>query len=341
MSTDPIMTSPLVGGITLSDPGQASKPSTADSTNDGEVRDVIIVGSGPAGYTAAIYSGRAGLHPLVFEVSADAGGALMQTTEVENFPGFPDAILGPDLMAQMRSQAERFGAELIADDIVEANLSGEIKTVTDTDGNVHRAKTVILAMGAAHRKLQIEDEARLSGRGVSWCATCDGFFFRDKDIAVIGGGDSAMEEATFLTRFAKSVTVIHRRDALRASQAMIDRAMADPKIKWAWNSQVVGMDGETKLTGITLKDTVTGEKRHLEVSGVFEAIGLDPRSQLVSDEVTVDKGGYVVCDEPSTRTNLPGVFACGDLVDSHYQQAITAAGSGCRAALDAQGYLAS
>lgn len=341
--TRPTLTTPVLGGVNLASEestAPAPQPVQPAATDQGPVRDVIIVGSGPAGYAAAIYTARAGLQPLVFEGSADAGGALMQTTEVENYPGFSDGILGPDLMAQMRAQAERFGADLVTDDIVEADLSGPIKALTDTDGTVHRARTVILAMGSAYRKLGIPDEATFSGRGVSWCATCDGFFFRDKDIAVVGGGDSAMEEATFLTRFARSVTVIHRRDALRASKAMIDRAMADPKISFAWNSTVVGMDGDSTLSGITLQDTVTGATRHLDVSGVFEAIGHDPRSELVRGQVDVDDKGYVICAEPSTRTNVPGVFACGDLVDSHYQQAITAAGSGCRAALDAQEFLA-
>jgi thioredoxin reductase (NADPH) len=304
------------------------------------VRDVIIVGSGPAGYTAAVYAARANLKPLVFEGSITAGGALMTTTEVENFPGFAEGIMGPELMEQMRAQAERFGAELITEDITEMDLTGDVKTVTDGYGNTYSARSVILAMGSAYRKLGLPNEERLSGHGVSWCATCDGFFFRDKDIAVVGGGDSAVEEATFLTRFARSVTIVHRRDRLRASKIMAARAHKDPKISFAWNSAVAEIHGEKSLTGITLTDTVTGEQRELPVAGLFIAIGHDPRSELIRGQVHLDGGGYVETDGKSTRTNLPGVFASGDLVDHTYRQAITAAGTGCSAALDAERYLA-
>jgi len=305
-----------------------------------EIRDVIIVGSGPAGYTAAIYAARAELRPLVFEGSITAGGALINTTEVENFPGFPDAVMGPQLMSQMRDQAEKFGAELVTDDVVAMDLTGDIKTVTDSDGTEHQARTVILAMGSAYRKLGLPDEDRLSGHGVSWCATCDGFFFRDKDIAVVGGGDSAMEEATFLTRFGKTVTIVHRRDDLRASKIMADRAKNDPKIKFAWNSEVSAINGTNSVESVTLTDTRTGAQRVVDVSGLFVAIGHDPRSELVKGQVELDGEGYVITQGRSTRTNLPGVFACGDLVDHTYRQAITAAGSGCSASLDAERYLA-
>ena len=303
-------------------------------------RNVIIVGSGPAGYSAAVYAARADLSPLVFESSVTAGGALMTTTEVENFPGFRDGIMGPALMDEMRAQAERFGAELDADDIVSMDLTGDVKVVTDGSGNEHRARAVVLAMGSGYRKLGIDREDQLSGHGVSWCATCDGFFFRDKDIAVVGGGDTAVEEATFLSRFAAKVTLIHRRDALRASKIMQDRAFANPKIEFAWNSAVEELHGDDKLSGVTVVDTVTGEKRRLDVTGLFIAIGHDPRSELVHGQVDVDENGYVLVDHPSTRTNLPGVFASGDLVDHHYRQAITAAGTGSAAALDAERYLA-
>ena len=305
-----------------------------------DTREVIIIGSGPSGYAAAIYTARAGLEPLVFEGALAAGGALMNTTEVENYPGFTDGIMGPDLMLAMRAQAERFGAEIITDDITAVDLTGEAKTVTDSEGNTYSARAVILAMGSGYRKLGLAAEERLSGRGVSWCATCDGFFFRDKDIAVVGGGDSALEEATFLTRFAKSVTIIHRRDELRGSKIMIDRATADPKIRFAWNSVVTDLTGDQALTGLTLTDTVTGGVRDLAVAGLFVAIGHDPRSAIVRGQVEVDVAGYVLVDAPSTRTNVPGVFAAGDLVDHTYRQAITAAGTGCAAALDAERYLA-
>ena len=309
-------------------------------SDQSEVRNVIIVGSGPAGYTAAVYAARANLAPLVFEGSVTAGGALMNTTDVENFPGFRDGIMGPELMDNMRAQAERFGAELVTDDVVAMDLDGEIKTVTDSAGNEHRARAVILAMGSGYRKLGLPNEDRLSGHGVSWCATCDGFFFRDQHIAVVGGGDSAVEEATFLSRFASKVTLIHRRDELRASKIMQERAFADPKIEFAWNSEVAEIHGDDKLTGVTLRDTVTGETRHLDVTGLFIAIGHDPRSELIKGQVKLDDEGYVLVDHPTTRTNLPGVFASGDLVDHHYRQAVTAAGTGCAAALDAERYLA-
>src|SRR5215218_6101543 len=303
-----------------------------------DIREVAIVGSGPAGYTAAIYAARADLKPLVFEGSITAGGALMNTTDVENFPGFPDGIQGPELMEAMRGQAERFGAELITDDIISMDLTDEIKYLTDGSGNRYAARTVILAMGSGYRRLGLADEDRLSGHGVSWCATCDGFFFRDKDIAVVGGGDSAVEEATFLTKFAKSVTIVHRRDELRASKIMATRAFKNPKIKFAWNSVVPKIHGGKTLEAITLKDTITGEEQHLDVSGLFIAIGHEPRSELIVGQVATDAEGYVLTDGSSTRTNLEGVFASGDLVDHVYRQAVTAAGTGCEAALDAERY---
>jgi thioredoxin reductase (NADPH) len=304
-----------------------------------DVRDVIVVGSGPAGYTAALYTARANLRPLVFEGSVSAGGALMQTTEVENFPGFPAGIMGPDLMIAMREQAERFGAELVADDVTAMDLTGAVKTVTVSDVT-YRAKSVILAMGSKYRYLDLPNEQRLIGHGVSACATCDGFFFRDHDIAVVGGGDSALEEATFLTRFAKSVTVIHRRDQLRASKIMADRALANEKIRFHWNAKVTDVLGDSTVTGLRLQDTVTGEESQLDVTGLFVAIGHDPRSDLVRGQVDLDAAGYVLVEGRTTRTNLPGVFACGDLVDHTYRQAITAAGTGCAAALDAERYVA-
>ncbi|MFF6775668.1 thioredoxin-disulfide reductase [Streptomyces sp. NPDC012637] len=305
-----------------------------------DVRNVIIIGSGPAGYTAALYTARASLKPLVFEGAVTAGGALMNTTEVENFPGFRDGIMGPDLMDNMRAQAERFGAELVPDDVVAVDLTGEIKTVTDTAGTVHRAKAVIVTTGSQHRKLGLPNEDALSGRGVSWCATCDGFFFRDQDIAVVGGGDTAMEEATFLSRFAKSVTIVHRRDSLRASKAMQERAFADPKIKFAWDSEVAEIHGEQKLSGLTLRNTKTGETSELPVTGLFIAVGHDPRTELFKGQLELDAEGYLKVDAPSTRTNLTGVFGAGDVVDHTYRQAITAAGTGCSAALDAERFLA-
>ena len=307
---------------------------------DSSVRDVIVIGGGPAGYTAAVYAARANLKPLLFEGAVTAGGALMNTTEVENFPGFRDGIMGPDLMENMRAQAERFGAEIITDDVESVSLDADVKTVTDAEGNTYRAHAVILAMGSAYRELGLPDEKRLSGHGVSWCATCDGFFFRDQDIAVVGGGDSAVEEATFLTKFARSVTIVHRRDELRASKIMAERALSNEKIKFAWNSAVEAIHGDAKLTGITLRDTVTGETRELPVTGLFVAIGHDPRSELVKGVVELDDEGYVLVKGRTTLTNLPGVFASGDLVDHTYRQAITAAGSGCAAALDAERFLA-
>jgi thioredoxin reductase (NADPH) len=305
-----------------------------------EVREVIIIGSGPAGYTAAIYTARAGLKPLVFEGSVTAGGALMNTTEVENFPGFPDGVMGPDLMDNLRKQAERFGAELVADDVTEVELTGELKRVVDGAGDSHFAQTVIVATGSGYRELGLPDEKRLSGRGVSWCATCDGFFFREQDIVVVGGGDTAIEEATFLTRFARSVTVVHRRDQLRASKIMQNRAFANPKISFAWNSEVVAIEGEDRVRAVRLRDTVTGEERTLAATGLFIAIGHEPRSDLFRGQLDIDAEGYIRVEAPSTRTNLPGVFASGDVVDHVYRQAITAAGTGCAAALDAERYLA-
>ncbi|NPC98765.1 thioredoxin-disulfide reductase [Nocardioides sp. zg-DK7169] len=304
-----------------------------------ETRNVIIIGSGPSGYTAAVYAARASLQPLVFEGSVTAGGALMNTTEVENFPGFRDGIMGPALMDEMRAQAERFGAELVADDVVEVDLTGElkvVKTATDT----YTARAVILATGSGYRKLGLPGEEELSGRGVSWCATCDGFFFRDQHIAVVGGGDSAVEEATFLTRFASKVSLIVRRDELRASKIMAERAFADPKLEIEWNSVVESINGSDRLESVTLKDTVTGETRDLAATGLFIAIGHDPRSELLTGQVDLNDDGYVLVEHPSTATNVPGVFAAGDLVDHHYRQAITAAGTGCAAALDAERYLA-
>ena len=303
------------------------------------IHDVIIVGSGPAGYTAAIYAARANLKPVIFEGAFESGGALMNTTEVENYPGFPEGIQGPELMDSMRKQAERFGAVLITDDVTALDLTGEVKIVKDSEDVEYRAKTVILAMGSGYRKLGLPDEERLSGRGVSYCATCDGAFFRDKPIAVVGGGDSAMEEATFLSRFGSKVVVVHRRDELRASKIMVERAMKDPKIEFAWNSTVSAINGDTSVQTITLTDTVTGETRDIEINGLFVAIGHDPRSELVKDQVHLDAEGYVLVEGRTTATNLPGVFACGDLVDHTYRQAITAAGSGCAAALDAEKYL--
>jgi thioredoxin reductase (NADPH) len=302
-------------------------------------RNVIIIGSGPAGYTAAVYAARAALQPLVFEGSVTAGGALMNTTEVENFPGFRDGIMGPALMDEMRAQAERFGAELVADDVVEVDLTGDVKVVkTATD--TYTARSVVLATGSGYRKLGLPREEELSGRGVSWCATCDGFFFREQAIAVVGGGDSAVEEATFLTRFASKVYLIHRRDELRASKIMQERAFADPKLEMVWNSEVASINGDDKLESIVLRDTTTGEERQLDVTGLFIAIGHDPRSELLAGQVDLDDEGYVLVDHPSTATNVQGVFAAGDLVDHHYRQAITAAGTGCAAALDAERYVA-
>ena len=304
-----------------------------------DVRNLVIVGSGPAGYTAAIYAARAELKPLIYEGSVTAGGALMNTTEVENFPGFTDGVMGPDLMDSMRKQAKRFGAELITDDIVEMDLAGDIKTLKDGSGNTIKAKAVILAMGSAYKEIGLENEKRLSGRGVSWCATCDGFFFRDQEIAVVGGGDSAMEEANFLTKFASKVVLIHRRDSLRASKIMAERAQNNPKIEFLWNTEVTDVLGEQKVSGLKLRNTVDGSESVRDFTGLFVAIGHDPRSELVKGKVDLDAEGYVKVEGRSTRTNVSGVFACGDLVDHTYRQAITAAGSGCQAALDAERFL--
>ena len=302
------------------------------------IHDVVIVGSGPAGYTAAIYAARAQLNPVILAGSVTAGGALMNTTEVENYPGFIEGIMGPELMNQMQEQAERFGAEIRYEDVTALELEGDVKRITTSD-DVYEARTVIISTGSEYRHLGIDGEERLSGHGVSYCATCDGFFFKDQDIVVVGGGDSAMEEATFLTRFARSVTVVHRRDELRASAVMAKRAQEDPKISFAWNSRVVELHGEDSLTGVTLEDTVTGDRRRLEATGLFVAIGQVPRSELVTDVLELDEAGYIKVEAPSQRTRIPGVFACGDVADPTYQQAITAAGSGCRAALDAEHYL--
>jgi thioredoxin reductase (NADPH) len=304
------------------------------------IRDLVIVGSGPAGYTAAIYASRAQLNPVQYEGSVTAGGALMTTTEVENFPGFVDGVMGPVLMEDMRKQAARFGTELITDDVVEMDLKGDIKTIKDGSGNVVQARAVILATGSAYKHIGLANEDRLSGRGVSWCATCDGFFFRDQVIAVVGGGDSAVEEATFLTKFASKVVLIHRRDSLRASKIMAERALNNPKIEMLWNTEVVDILGEDKVSGLALKNTVTGELSERDFTGLFVAIGHIPRSELLVGQIDLDNEGYVKVEGRSTRTNLPGVFACGDLVDHTYRQAITAAGSGCQAALDAEKFLA-
>jgi len=304
-----------------------------------EINDLVIVGSGPAGYTAAIYAGRAQLKPIIYEGSVTAGGALMNTTEVENFPGFADGVMGPELMESMRKQVERFDAKIITDDIVEMKLTGDIKELTDGSGNTVKAKAVILAMGSAYKEIGLKNEKRLSGRGVSWCATCDGFFFRDQVIAVVGGGDSAMEEANFLTKFASKVVLVHRRDSFRASKIMIERASNNPKIEFLFNHEVVDVLGEDKVTGLKLKNTVTGEESSKDFTGLFVAIGHLPRSELVAKQVELNSEGYVQVEGRSTKTKIPGVFACGDLVDFTYRQAITAAGSGCEAALDAERFL--
>ena len=304
-----------------------------------DVRDVIIIGSGPAGYTAAVYAARAKLNPLVFEGSVTAGGALMQTTEVENFPGFPDAIMGPELMDNLRKQAERFGAELVADDVVAVDLTATPRVVK-TDSGTYQAKAVIVATGSRYKELGVPGEKELAGHGVSWCATCDGFFFRGQDIAVIGGGDSAIEEATFLSRFAKSVTVVHRRSELRASKIMQDRAFANDKIKFLWDSEVVEVLGDTKVSGLRIKNLRDASEQVLPVGGMFVAIGHSPRSELFKGQLEIDPEGYLVVDQPSTRTAIEGVFACGDVVDHTYRQAVTAAGTGCSAAIDAERWLA-
>jgi thioredoxin reductase (NADPH) len=306
-----------------------------------DVRDVIVVGSGPAGYTAAIYAARARLRPLVLEGSVGWGGALMNTTEVENFPGFRDGLMGPSLMQEMREQAQRFGADLLAEDAIEMSLDGNLKVISEESGRQYWGRSVILAMGSRYREIGLANEKRLAGFGVSWCATCDGFFFQDQDIAVVGGGDSALEEATFLTRFARKVFVIHRRDRLRASKVMQERAFADEKIEFIWNADVVDVLGAERVSGVRLQDTVTGASQELGLTGLFIAIGHDPRSELVRAKVHCDPNGYVVVEYPSTRTSADGVFAAGDLVDHIYRQAVTAAGSGCQAALDAERYLAS
>ena len=303
------------------------------------VKDLVIVGSGPAGYTAGIYAARAQLNPVMYEGSVTAGGALMNTTEVENFPGFVEGIMGPDLMDNMRKQSKRFGTELITDDVIEMDLGGEIKIIKDGSGNTIQARAVILAMGSAYKEIGLDNEKRLSGRGVSWCATCDGFFFKEQEIAVVGGGDSAVEEATFLTKFASKVVLIHRRDSLRASKIMADRALTNPKIEMLWNAEVTDVLGAEKVEGLELRNTVTGETSKRDFAGLFVAIGHIPRSELIVDQVTLNDEGYVSVEGRSTQTNLKGVFACGDLVDYTYRQAITAAGSGCQAALDAEKFL--
>jgi len=304
-----------------------------------KVEPVVIIGSGPAGYTAAIYAARAQLSPILLEGSVTAGGALMNTTEVENFPGFQKGIMGPALMEEMRAQAEKFGTRFVTDDAVKVDLKGEVKTIQDGSGNTYLAKSVILAMGSAYREIGLENEKRLSGRGVSWCATCDGFFFRDQVIAVVGGGDSAVEEATFLTKFASKVVLIHRRDSLRASKIMQERAFNNPKLEMLWNTEVIDVLGENKVEGLKLRNTVTGEETQSAFTGLFVAIGHIPRSELVVGQVNLDNEGYVTVEGRSTKTNVSGVFACGDLVDHTYQQAITAAGSGCQAAIDAEKFL--
>ena len=304
-----------------------------------EIRNVIIIGSGPAGYTAAVYTARAGLNPLVFAGSVTAGGALMNTTEVENFPGFPEGVMGPDLMDNMQKQAERFGAELVFDDVTAVDLTSDIKRVTDSGGVVHEAYTLLVATGSAYKELGLPDEKRLSGKGVSWCATCDGFFFKDQDIVVVGGGDTAMEEALFLTRFGKTVTVVHRRDELRASKVMQERAFANPKISFVWDSEVVGIEGETQVTGVLLRNLKTGEETLRPAGALFVAIGHLPRTELFAGVLDLDDEGYIKVESPTTLTSVPAVYACGDVVDHTYRQAITAAGTGCAAALDAERHL--
>ncbi|MET0977954.1 MAG: thioredoxin-disulfide reductase [Paeniglutamicibacter terrestris] len=311
----------------------------ATEVNDA-IRNVIIIGSGPAGYTSAVYTARANLKPLVIAGSVTAGGELMNTTDVENFPGFPEGIMGPDLMDNMQKQAERFGAEILFDDVTAVDLTGDIKVVTLGDGTVYRAHAVILSTGSAYRELGLPDEKRLSGHGVSWCATCDGFFFREQNIAVIGGGDSAMEEAIFLTKFAAKVTVVHRRDSLRASKIMAERALAHPKIDFIWDSEVVGISGTEKVTGMTLRNLKTDAEQNVEITGIFVAIGNDPRTDLVKDVLDLTAEGTIAVEGRSSKTSLKGVFAAGDVIDSSYRQAITAAGSGCAAALDVEHYLA-
>lgn len=313
---------------------EATAPSAEDS-----VHDVAIIGSGPAGYTAAIYTARANLKPIVFASSVAAGGDLMTTTEVENFPGFVDGIQGPELMSTMQQQAERFGADIRYEDVESVELAGELKRITVADGSVHWAKAVIVSTGSEYRKLGLEDEARLSGHGVSWCATCDGFFFKEKPIAVVGGGDSALEEALFLTTFASSVTIIHRRDSLRASEIMQRRALENPKITFVWDSEVVGIEGAAQTEALQVRNVKSGLTQRLEVSGLFVAIGSDPRTELVKDQLELTAEGTIAVQGRSSKTSLPGVFAAGDVIDPTYRQAITAAGSGCVAAIDVQHYL--
>jgi thioredoxin reductase (NADPH) len=311
----------------------------SDPPRKKNMREVIIIGSGPAGYTAGIYAARAGLNPLLIASSVEAGGELMKTTDVENFPGFPDGLMGPDLMMKFQAQAERFGTEILLQDVVEVDLKASPKIVKLGNGETFEAKTVILATGAAYRELGLPKEKELSGHGVSWCATCDGFFFREKTIAVVGGGDSAMEEANFLTRFASKVYVIHRRNELKASKIMQDRAKANPKIEFIWNSGVEELLGEGKLTGVKLKDTVTGAESQLDLDGLFIAIGNDPRVWLVENQLELTEDKFIKVDGRTSKTSIPGVFACGDVIDPTYRQAITAAGSGCVAALDAEHFL--
>ena len=335
------MSQPIQALNILGGPAPAAQPAAAaDAPQDDTLHEVVIVGSGPAGYTAAIYTARAEMKPIVVAGALDAGGALMTTTDVENFPGFPEGIQGPELMTNLQEQAERFGAEVVYEDAVELELEGDVKRVTLDDGTVYRAKSLIITTGSAYRKLGVDGEETLSGKGVSWCATCDGFFFKDQEIVVVGGGDSAVEEATFLTRFGKSVTLVHRRDQLRASKIMARRAEADPKLSFAWNSEVVSINGTDKVESVTLRDTVTGEERVLLTDAVFEAIGHIPRTELLRGKLELDGEGYIVCEGRSTHTSVPGVFAAGDVVDHTYRQAVTAAGTGCQAALDAERWLA-
>lgn len=331
----PIQALNILGSATEAPAAEAAPTHEADEP----IREVVIVGSGPAGYTAAIYAARAEMKPVVIAGMLDAGGALMTTTDVENYPGFAGGVQGPDLMTTMQEQAERFGAEILFEDAMDVDLEGPIKRVTLEDGTVYRSRALIIATGSAYRELGIQDEKRLSGKGVSWCATCDGFFFKDKEIVVVGGGDSAIEEATFLTRFGTKVTLVHRRDELRASKIMARRAEADPKLEFAWNAQVVGINGTEQVESVTLQDTVTGAERTLPTSAVFEAIGHLPRSDLFRGKVDLDAEGYILVDGRSTRTSVDGVFAAGDVVDHTYRQAVTAAGSGCQAALDAERWL--
>jgi thioredoxin reductase (NADPH) len=304
-----------------------------------QVREVIIIGSGPAGFTAGIYTARAGLNPLLIASSVEIGGELMKTTEVENFPGFPEGLQGPELMAHFQAQAERFGTEVMYEDVVEVDLKGDIKIVKTGNGQTYEAKTVILATGAAYRELGLPREKELSGHGVSWCATCDGFFFRDKTIAVVGGGDSAMEEANFLTRFASKVYLIHRRDTFKASKIMQDRAMANPKIEVIWNTEITELKGATNLEAVALRNTVDGSTKDMDLDGLFIAVGNDPRVWLVENQLELTAEKFIKVEGRSSKTTLPGVFACGDVIDPTYRQAITAAGSGCVAALDAEHYL--